>query len=252
MNLRPSGYEPDELPDCSTPRQLPKRLPDLDPIRQDARKHIPLRHQTVETPGPCGKPFCGFCNAFDGSPGATSGIAAGNPEPLTIHAAPSRGHPQRKDAVPRISALGRLGSVLLSHALRRSTIGAEEFNGRVRNGIGFWAPRYNHQAGETRGLSDLAGHFPAGIPSSSERAWVMRVIKSIELLGPVSFIHCCTSTPGLSTWSSSTALMGRTGFEEGFPLRCFQRLSRPHIATLLCRWRDNRSTRGASIPVLSY
>ncbi len=22
MNLRPSGYEPDELPDCSTPRQL--------------------------------------------------------------------------------------------------------------------------------------------------------------------------------------------------------------------------------------
>ena len=35
------------------------------------------------------------------------------------------------------SALGRPGSDLLSHALRRSTIGAEEFNGRVRNGIGF-------------------------------------------------------------------------------------------------------------------
>ena len=45
---------------------------------------------------------------------------------------------------------------------------------------------------------------------------------------------------------------GRTSFEGGFPLRCFQRLSLPHIATLLCRWRDNRSTRGASIPVLSY
>jgi len=45
---------------------------------------------------------------------------------------------------------------------------------------------------------------------------------------------------------------GRTGFEVGFPLRCFQRLSRPHIATLLCRWRDNRSTRGASNSVLSY
>jgi len=44
----------------------------------------------------------------------------------------------------------------------------------------------------------------------------------------------------------------RPGFEAGFPLRCFQRLSVPHIATLLCRWRDNRSTRGASIPVLSY
>jgi hypothetical protein len=45
---------------------------------------------------------------------------------------------------------------------------------------------------------------------------------------------------------------GRTRFEVGFPLRCFQRLSRPYIAMLHCRWRDNRSTRGASIPVLSY
>ena len=32
--------------------------------------------------------------------------------------------------------LGRPGSVLLSHALRRSTIAAETFHGRVRNGIG--------------------------------------------------------------------------------------------------------------------
>ena len=45
---------------------------------------------------------------------------------------------------------------------------------------------------------------------------------------------------------------GRTYLKAGFPLRCFQRLSLPHIATLLCRWHDNRSTRGVSIPVLSY
>ena len=45
---------------------------------------------------------------------------------------------------------------------------------------------------------------------------------------------------------------GKPGFEAGFPLRCFQRLSFPHLATRLYRWRDNRSTRGASIPVLSY
>ena len=45
---------------------------------------------------------------------------------------------------------------------------------------------------------------------------------------------------------------GRNCFEVGFPLRCIQRLSRPHIATLLYRWRDNRSTGGAFIPVLSY
>ena len=45
---------------------------------------------------------------------------------------------------------------------------------------------------------------------------------------------------------------GRTYLKAGFPLRCFQRLSLPHIATLLCRWHDNRSTSGVSIPVLSY
>ena len=45
---------------------------------------------------------------------------------------------------------------------------------------------------------------------------------------------------------------GRAHLEGGFPLRCFQRLSRPNVATRQCRWRDNRNTRGSSIPVLSY
>ena len=45
---------------------------------------------------------------------------------------------------------------------------------------------------------------------------------------------------------------GRPGFEGGFPLRCLQRLSRPHIATRHCGWRHNRSTSGAFTPVLSY
>jgi hypothetical protein len=79
-----------------------------------------------------------------------------------------------------------------------------------------------------------------------------RGIEPIERLVPVSFTHCCASTPGLSTWWSSTALIARPGFEGSFPLRCFQRLSRPHIATRRCAWRHNRYTRGASIPVLSY
>ena len=35
------------------------------------------------------------------------------------------------------NVLCRPGSDLLSHVLRQSTIGAEEFNGRVRDGIGF-------------------------------------------------------------------------------------------------------------------
>ena len=69
LNLRPSGYEPDELPGCSTPRQI-HALKDL------------------------------------------------------------------KSSRKRICAFGRPGSDLLSRALRHSTIGAESFHGRVRNGIG--------------------------------------------------------------------------------------------------------------------
>ena len=45
---------------------------------------------------------------------------------------------------------------------------------------------------------------------------------------------------------------GRSNLEVGFPLRCFQRLSGPNIATRRCAWRHNRNTRGSSIPVLSY
>ena len=40
--------------------------------------------------------------------------------------------------------------------------------------------------------------------------------------------------------------------EAGFPLRCFQRLSIPDIATEQCPWQDSSYTRGQFIPVLSY
>ena len=43
---------------------------------------------------------------------------------------------------------GRPCSDLLSQVLRLSTIGAEEFDGRVRDGIGSWAPRKNHKVSE--------------------------------------------------------------------------------------------------------
>ena len=55
--------------------------------------------------------------------------------------------------VSRVSC--RSGGDLLFHALRRSTIGAEGFHGRVRDGIGCWAPRHGHQAGTTHGSATL-------------------------------------------------------------------------------------------------
>ena len=64
-------------------------------------------------------------------------------------------------------------------------------------------------------------------------------------------------TPSLSTSWSRTTLQGsqapgRSHLQASFPLRCFQRLSLPHIATRQCDWRHNRYTRDASTPVLSY
>src|SRR5262249_23813252 len=47
-----------------------------------------------------------------------------------------------------VSGLGRPGGDLLSRVLRRSTIGAEGFHGRVRDGIGCLAPRHDHQVDE--------------------------------------------------------------------------------------------------------
>ena len=53
--------------------------------------------------------------------------------------------------------------------------------------------------------------------------------------------------------SSSRGLIYRRSYlGAGFALRCFQRLSIPCLAARLCFWRNNRSTIGRSIPVLSY
>jgi hypothetical protein len=117
--------------------------------------------------------------------------------------------------------LGRPGSDLLSQGLSHSTIGAEEFNGRVRDGIGFkLLARTTRPAKdkETKQAVDMRVY-----------AWTlkMRAIKPIERLVPVSYMRCRTYTPGLSTWSSSTVLKGilvlrwvsRLDAFSGYPVR---------------------------------
>ena len=63
--------------------------------------------------------------------------------------------------VEEISVFGRPGSDLLFQALRLSTIGAGEFNGRVRDGIGFRLP-----ANTTRSAKN--GNRPRTEPARSE------------------------------------------------------------------------------------
>jgi hypothetical protein len=59
---------------------------------------------------------------------------------------------------------------------------------------------------------------------------------------------------GSSRWSSRALRWspGKSNLGACFPLRCFQRLSLPHLATRRYDWRHNRYTSGASTPVLSY
>ncbi len=84
----------------------------------------------------------------------------------------------------------------------------------------------------------------------------INVVKPHDRLVRVSFTCCHASTPRLSTrwstWGLQGLTPGRPYLGVGFPLRCFQRLSFPSLATQRCRWHDNWCTRGSSIPVLSY
>ena len=88
--------------------------------------------------------------------------------------------------------LDRPGNDLLSRVLRHSTISAEEFNGRVRDGIGFWL-----LAQATGPAKDMAstrsffrarpyGRAPVMFRVLVSRTLIMRTIKPIEQLVPVS------------------------------------------------------------------
>ena len=164
---------------------------------------------------------------------------------------------------------GEPGDVLLSLEIQPTIIGAKAFHCPVRNG-----KEWDHPAMVARlSLLSRAGTGPHLTNSFrcykahtvcvcslelllSNKLYGYR-IKPYEQLVSVSLTSHNASTPDLSTsWSRTTLqgdlVSGKSYLEASFPLRCFQRLSLPHIATLLCRWRDNRITRGASIPVLSY
>ena len=151
-------------------------------------------------------------------------------------------------------------------------------------------PHYHRRAAVSRSCSGWEGVVPAGYgrqaltvgrarmasargrirKKQSELGWIganasnrLSVsahgygVKPHGQLVPVSSRHYCPSTPGLSTWWSATTLQGaqvpgRSHLQARFPLRCFQRLSLPYIATRQCDWRHNRYTSGTSTPVLSY
>ena len=163
--------------------------------------------------------------------------------------------------VSREVSLFRSGGDLLSHVLRRSTIGATALNGRVRDGIGCFARAMSTRSDKKRSalcalphiscprmlleVSSLSAYADGGLPTSgSNQAY--RAISTGQLnallrlhLRPIDVVvfHGPQGIP--SFWG-------------GFTLRCLQRLSCPFIATQHCRWHDNWSTSGTFTPVLSY
>jgi hypothetical protein len=102
---------------------------------------------------------------------------------------------------------------------------------------GLHGPSKLHSATET-GITKKYPSSPRTISTSLLQALPLFQIWPINLV--------------VSQGSYSLKGDGRAHLEAGFPLRCLQRLSDPHVANLLCPWQDNRYTRGAFIPVLSY
>ena len=141
--------------------------------------------------------------------------------------------------------LGRPGGDLLSRALRRSTIGPGGLNDRVRNGIGWGPPGKTTRSTKPMRKTSLFGACIA-LMSSTKNDQADRAISTSKLHASR---HFHTRPINVVVYHGS---QGNSRFEVGFPLRCFQRLSRPYIAMQHCRWRDNCSTRGTFIPVLSY
>ena len=154
------------------------------------------------------------------------------------------------------------------HTGTRTIIGAEAFHCPVRDGKEWdhlamvirlnWVPGRSHER-PSQFIEDsnrVYDCFNRRANAVFDCGQSYRVKPHGQLVS-VSLTHYCASTPDLSTSWSRTTLQGaqgpgKTHLETSFPLRCFQRLSLPHIATRQCHWRDNRYTRGASTPVLSY
>ena len=91
-------------------------------------------------------------------------------------------------------------------------------------------------------------------------AWVWwGVVVCVGLLVPVSskplpVFHFWPINP-VVCWGPTKkdkSFLWRPYLEDGFPLRCFQRLPFPNVANQPCPGRDNWHTRGSSVPVLSY
>ena len=196
LNQRPSGYEPDELPGCSTPRhQVRKPEPTKYSVRSNAKgrskRPLPPKH------GGRSKEKIKTC-------------AWQTWQRPTLPRLETKYH-QRWGVSRPSSEWDRVQPPRNNHQVSeehvfREAVSANHLRAKPEpstEGRRCCAAPAQRFAKQTR-VSAKDGH------------WQMRMIKPIELLVPVSFMRCRTSTPGLSTWSSSTTLR-EYSFRGGFP-----------------------------------
>ena len=92
-----------------------------------------------------------------------------------------------------------------------------------------------------------------GRPGSLNRGTgqASRAISTARLRG-LPLLHLRPINVLVSNGPSEVLRPGKIGLGGSFPLRCFQRFSRPDVATRRYPWQNSRYTRGQSVPVLSY
>jgi hypothetical protein len=93
-----------------------------------------------------------------------------------------------------------------------------------------------------------------GVKVSLIDAWTGQASRAISTarLRRLPVLHLPPINVLVSNGPSGDLRPGSTRLGRCFPLRCFQRFSRPDIATRRCHGHDSRYTRGQSDPVLSY
>ena len=142
-------------------------------------------------------------------------------------------------------------------------MGAGVFHGRVRDGNGCINPAIATRPPNQRSWFDgwiriglcIRLHSWLMVLRAVPNEWLCTCIGEKELDRAISIVRL-SELPHVHPRPIDVMVyhgpQGRPSFGVGFPLRCFQRLSRPHLATQLCSWRNNWCTRGTFIPVLSY
>ena len=170
---------------------------------------------------------------------------------------------------------GRQQGVVLRGRRRRtlppdrsgSTIRATRLNDRVRDGngcdpraidtdqwvgirdpkaLGLWEAKRANQRARRSGVCVARGRAVCNQTGQATRAISTARLRRLPVL------HLRPINVLVSNGPSEPLRAGKIRLGGGFPLRCFQRFSRPNVATRRYPWQNSRYTRGQSVPVLSY